>query len=342
MNKLSVHMRISGLTPTDEDVNSRQKAIVRLASAWSKIGNRNAITAKAAEIATALGGQGVPPQTLSMEVENAIQKFSAAFLSAERPLEVGVCAGMAANQVMVPKTGAGASGLAVPDVYSHALWLALSFQPVLQEEKREALRREILEDARQRSLDSSTKAREREIIPDVPELDTPIDEKGITTNFQKIASEIINPLQRNAVLDREELDFLWWAQLDRSRILGRRLADIPEATRLVTMGIEGAALLRRFPADVHREIVLRTVDADPELDLGELVKAIGGDLAALVERIPAKVTATPAVYPLLNALVTGASEGEGAQEKRKASTWGCRALLETAMARMTSEGRGQR
>ncbi|NFV79881.1 GTPase-associated system all-helical protein GASH [Magnetospirillum aberrantis] len=340
MSRLSVHMRISGLSPSNEDVDSRQKAVKQLAAAWGKIDNSPQIIAKAAEIADSLGGDGTPPESLAEEIEDAVQKHASAFLSSERPLEVGVCAGMAALSVIEEKPGTG--GWTRADIYSNALWLSLAFQPALPEEKREALRREVLERARERSLESANRAREREPVPEVQDLEITVDsERKATSDFKEIVAEIVDPLRRNAALDREELDVLWWAQLGRSRVLGRPLSDIPEATRLVTMGIEAANLLRRLPADVHREIVLRTVDADPELDLRELVEVIGQDRDALIGWIPEAVTSAPTVYPLLNALFTGLFSGEGVKEKRKASTWGCRALVECTLARLVTKGPGR-
>ncbi|HLO78906.1 MAG TPA: GTPase-associated system all-helical protein GASH [Magnetospirillum sp.] len=340
MSRLSVHMRISSLSPSNEDVDSRQKAVKQLAAAWGKINDIPQILAKAAGVSAALSGDGTPPATLSDEVEAAVQKHASAFLSSERPLEVGVCAGMAVLSVIEGKPGT--SGWTIADLYSNALWLSLAFQPALPEEKREALRREVLERARERSLESANKARERETVPKVRDIDITVDsERKTTTDFQEIVAEVIDPLRRNAALDREELDFLWWAQLGRSRVLGRLLSDIPEVTRLVTMGIEGAGLLRRLPADVHREIILRTIDVDPELDLGELVERIGPDRTALAARIPETVTSAPTVYPLLNALLTGAFSGDGVTKKRKASTWGCRALVECTLARLACEGPGR-
>jgi hypothetical protein len=310
MDSLAVHMRITGLSVSNEDVDSRRKAVAQLSSVWGRIKSPSEIVAKAATIAAALGGDGSSPAALSSEIERAVQKHASAFLSSERPLEVGVCAGIAAlSMLSSPLAGDGRSML-----YSNALWSALSFQPCLREEKREALRHELLERARTRSLESAEKAREREQVQDTQDLEVTIGDGMVTTNFKKFVTGVIEPLRRNAALDREELDFLWWSQLDRSRLLRRRLVDIPEATRLVTMGIEGAALLRGLPADVHREIVLRTVDADPELDLRELLGTIADDRQALAEKIPDVITNAPGVYPLLNTLVKGEATTEGAAD----------------------------
>lgn len=338
MDNLSAHMRITGLTPSNEDVNSRRAAISQLATNWGKLRDLDQILTKASAIAEALWGDGMPRIDLGDEIQAAVQKHASAFLYLERPLEVGVCAGMAAISIM--KRPVGTSGWTVDDVYSNALWSILGFQSPLAEEKRERLRREVLELARQRSLESANKAREREVVADPVDLVVTISEQNkTTTNFGKAARDSIEALRRNAALDREELDFLWWVQLNRSCLLDRPFAGIAEATRLVASGIEAAGHLRRLPAQVHRDLVLRTVDANPEFSLAELLAAIGGDRTTLIAPFStSNALSHPTVFPLLHALSTGEVEGGGAAVRRKASTWGCRALLEGALARMMETG----
>ena len=338
MDNISVHMRITGLTPSNEDVDSRRSAASHLATSWGKIKDVGEIFKKVAAIAEALGNDGTPPTNLGDEIQTAVQKNASAFLYSERPLEVGVCAGMAAISIL--KQPVGTHGWTIPDVYSNALWSTLSFQPPLAEEKRENLRREVLELARQRSLDSANKARERVTVIDPIDLVVTIDEENkATTNFRKAAQDSIEALRRNAALDREELDFLWWVQLNRSRLLDHPFAGIAEATRLVASGIEAAQHLRRLPAEVHRDVVLRTVEENPELDLTELIAEIGGNRAALVGHFSDSTALShPTIFPLLHALSTGAVSGDGAAVKGKASEWGARALLETALARMMGTG----
>jgi len=335
MEKLALYMRMTGLAVSNEDVDSRQKAIAELATTWGKITSPLTIAEKAADISSALGGD--PPASLSAEVEKAVQKRASAFLSSESPLEVGICAGGAGMSVITQDSAANGWTTAV--VYSNALWLALSFQPSLSQDKREQLRRDVLDRAVEASLKSANACRARVAVPDVSELSIEIAEAKASANLKKVIGGTIDALRRNAALDREELDFLWWSQTGRSRVLNRRLVDIAEPTRLVAMGIEAVAQLRRLPADVHREIVLRTIDADPELDLIELLEAIGPDRAALAARTPrTAVDAAPSVYPLLSALAGGNANIPGADVKRAVSDWAGRALLEAAMARFTVEG----
>src|SRR3546814_20329079 len=77
------------------------------------------------------------------------------------PLDVGVCAGLAIVSIL--RTAPSTSGWTTADVYSNAVWSALAFQPPVTEEKREKLRREVLDLAQQRSRSAANKVRERSV-----------------------------------------------------------------------------------------------------------------------------------------------------------------------------------
>jgi hypothetical protein len=245
---------------------------------------------------------------------------------------------MAVMSVMQPEPGNG--GWTTIDVYSNALWSALGFQAPLADEKREALRLEVLNRARERSLVSANRARTRDAVPDLADLTVTLGEENkITHNLKKAISVPLDALARNAALDREELDFLWWVQTKRSKLLQKPLASIPEAVRLVAVGVEGGGNLRRLPADVHRDIVLGTVDQDPVLTLSALLGEIADDRPKLAAGIPMdSVKVAPTVFPLLHALTTGAVAAGDGGPARPASEWGARALLETGLARMSRGG----
>ena len=187
---------------------------------------------------------------------------------------------------------------------------------------------------------SAEKARARADVPDPSAVKITIDASSVvTSNFKEAMTSTIEALRRNAALDREELDFLWWAQLGRSRLLNKQLSALTEPTRIVAAGIEGARMLRRLPCEVHREIVLRALDQDPELDLAELLAALGDDRAVLgAPFIEGSVAAHPTVFPLLHALATGEIDESGASAKRHVSEWGERALLEAGLAKMMLQG----
>lgn len=338
MDNLPVHMRITSLTPTNEDVDARRAAIGELSATWGKTTDVGKILSKAEMIAESLGGDGQPNEHLGLEVQEALQKHASAFLYTESPLDVGVCAGVAALTILGGPPGA--DGWTTVDVYSNALWSVLSFQPTLTEDKRENLRREVLDLAQQRSRSAADKARERIIVPDMGDLTVTItDGAKSTTTFKKATGATIEALRRNAALDREELDFLWWVQLNRSRLLKRPISAMAEPLRLIATGIEAASHLRRLPADLHYDLVLRTIDEDPELDLKELIKVIGDDRKLLIAAFnTARAANHSSVFPLLHALATGEVDGSGTDNKRKVSIWAGRALLEACLSRMCDNG----
>lgn len=338
MDNLPVHMRITSLTPTNEDVDARRAAIRKLSTTWGKISEIGKILSKAEMIAGSLGGDGQPHKDLGVEVQEVLQKHASAFLYTESPLDVAVCAGVATLSILGGDPGT--SGWTIADVYSNALWSALAFQPVLSEEKREKLRREVLDLAQKRSQLSAEKARDRIPVPDMGDLAVTLTDgsKPITT-FKEATAATIEALRRNAALDREELDFLWWVQLNRSRLLKRAFGNMAEPLRLVVSGIEAASHLRRLPADLHCSLVLRTIDDDPELDLKALIELIGDDRELLATAFnSSRASQHSSIFPLLHALATGELEISGAEVKRKLSTWAGRALLEAGLCRMCDNG----
>lgn len=328
---LAQHMRISGLQVLDEDVNSRRQAANDLKTKWLKTTKFDALFKRAEEIAIAIGSEGAPPQNLCAEVETAIQVHASAFLSSERPTDVGVCAAAAFAAML--EGGLKADGWTNVNVVATALWSALAFRGPLQDSKREALRVEILNAARDRSMQAAEEARERSEVTDFAEFSVADDDAQTKAAFKKATDATIKALRRNAALDREEIDFLWWTLVSRSRILKRPFSKIDEPVRLVAAGIEAASYLRRLPCDVHRELVMRHVDDDPKTDLPGLLASIGEDRVQLVDELAkdALITANPGVFPLLQALLSGQAGAVGSAEQRSSSEWGARALLEASL-----------
>lgn len=339
MSALANHMRITGLQVTNDDVDSRSAAIKSLRISWGKIKTIDDIFSKVAEVSAALGGDGMPSESLGKEVEVAVQKKASAFLYADRPLDVGIVAGMVAIDLMAvaPEN----SGWLIADVWAAALWSGLSFQQPLADEKREELRMFVLRAACDRSKAGAVKARERVIVPDFQAVTFVAgSEVELGANIKAATGPTIEALRRNAALDREELDFLWWAQLQRSRLLKRPLDAIDEVARVVASGIEAATYLRRFPCDVHREIVLRTISLNPHVTLAGVLKALNEDretLAAVyVKGLP---SGAETLLPLLSAIISGeVVDSSSVSLERSAEDWGARALLEAALINMWSSG----
>lgn len=341
MQNFAQHMRIVGMGVTDNEVDTRKAAAQELTAAWQKGRDIPVVLADAVDVADALSGSGTASERLGAEVQRLVQDQGASsFLYEERPLEVGVVAGVAAAAVVAKPSG----NWTVGEILAAALWSALSFQAPVGDTKREALRREVLDAAAERSRQSAELARERAPVADFSDLAITAAAEGgkITSTFAKATKGPVDAFRRNAALDREEVDFLWWALLGRSRLLKRPLAGLPEAVGVVAAGIEAAAHLRRFPCDVHHDLVLRTLQDDPELDLAELHDAIGDDRTVLGRDFAGgHVASFPKVFPLLHSLATGQTGIEGHAIKRRASEWGARALLEAGFNRILVHGIGK-
>ena len=352
MENLAIHMRITGLHVSNDDVDTRRSAIRELSVEWQKGKTIDLSLATATGIAQALQDKA-PPAALGVEIQAAVQKHASAFLYEESPFEVGIVAGMAFVEIAKAKPKA-TNEWTTAEVLCAGVWSALSYQQPLTEMKREALRSEVLKTAEDYVAHAGEASRGRSQVDDFEALaimlaaptkkegETDVDPKALPTassNFAKATFATVAALRRNAALDREELDFLWWAQLSRSRLLNKQLVSLAEPVRLVAAGIEGAAHLRRLPCEVHRDIALKTLDKDPELDLNKLLSMIGAEREKIAARyVGGLATKWPTVFPLLNALVTGHSGAPGNAVKRRASTWGARALLEAGMIQYFGTG----
>ena len=343
MNRAAVHMRIVSLNPTNEEVDACKAAAAKLSKTWGRSRNKAVMLEKASQIAAALGGDGTPPETLGSEVEGAIQSHASAFLYTERLLEVGICAGIGAMNLLAGP--ANSTGWANADALAGALWSALGFQLPLEDDRREALRKEVLDTAQSRTMETAEGARQRTSVSDFGQFHiTEGNRTQVPSNFKRATGATIDALRRNAALDREELDFLWWSQLGRSKLLDRSLSEINESVRLVALGIEAVRHLRHLPCEVHRDVVLRALETNPESDLNELITMIGEDRTALgtaYGTADSVVGRAPDVFPLLSALAAGSTSGDGAGVKRPASEWGARALLEGALVKLFSTGPAQ-
>lgn len=336
MNKLAVHMRIANLNVSDDEVRTRALAIQTLLTAWRELDVLGALIKKAGEIAHSLHGNGMPLVELGLEVESAIQKHAPAYVYTERPLDVGICAALAAFEMI--SSDDEQTDTSSRDMFAATLWSALGYLPPLGETRRDTLRIELLDACRSRCAEAADSAREREEVDDLDEVEDGEEEADEDIEeFKRVAGQAIASLKRNAVLDREELNFLWWVQLHRSRLLKKQLAQIPEEVRLVACALEGAKQLKALPAEVHRDLVLRTLDADPHLDHEQLLDAIGTDREALNSAYGAVdiIRQVPSAFPLLNSL-RGMDKlaGDGAKLSRPSSEWATRALLEAAVVQL--------
>lgn len=331
MSIMAKYARIFWAEPTDGDVAARNRSVETLRKNFGALKPRAAI-AIAAALVDALNGVELPPE-LSKTIEKAISDESPAFELSGHELQAAVCGAVAALDLArsAPLTTGGWAG---PDAMAAALWSGLALQNTLDIALVEVLRTDLLEACRHRVLTVAKRARARQDVPDVGVLTIPepdLVEGKAQTAYKRATAPVIKALKENADLDREEIDFLWWALSDHSELFNCPFSEKGEMSRAIAVGIEGASKLRRLPSDGHRHVVLRQVGESETLTLENLVTSLAHDRACLAEQfVNSWAMAYPSVFPLVNALPPD-GKLHNSTVSLDARGWGARALLEAAI-----------
>ncbi|WP_342723938.1 GTPase-associated system all-helical protein GASH [Bradyrhizobium sp. B097] len=351
MTHIATHIRIFASDPSDELVEKRTAAIGEIAGIFKGRRQVGELLQTANDLAVAVQQGGKLSAALTGTIEGAIRKTSTAFVAEGHELEMLVCGMSGALQAVSGSAALLHGAVSIPDVLSFGLWSALSYQKPRTEPKIEQLRNELLQsahghcaavarDSRQRIKVSDPEFKEAPKKEEEPE--TPFDASAMKEGLKPFKDAIAN-LRSNAAVDREEIDLLWWVLSDWSSLLGRRFSDekVGDAAAAVASGIEAGRMIRRAPAEAHRHLILRYVPTGKDLSLIELLTAIGGDRTALAPtEAETYISNCPAVFPLSNALRTGAASDPRAKIKRPLGDWAARALLESSIAHLCSNNTG--
>lgn len=353
MVNIAKHIRIFNTDPSDDLVDKRTAAITKLAAV---LGNKARLP-EILQLANSVAAGVIDPNrlgtTLATEVEAAIKERSTAFDRDGNELEVLICLLLAMCQ-QLENHETDATLRSSNESRAAAVWSALSFQSSRSEPKLEALRDELMAKAQTLVLASGENGRRRLEVPgfsieggDESEEGEESQEEGIARfkeDFMAGTEATIVALRRNADLDREELDLLWWALGDWSGLLDKRLSTLSAPTATVTCGIEIGRTLRKFPASAHKHLALRNIADEAEsLNLSELVEAIGTQKEKLLSAFDNRqwLSEFPEVFPLLHALQTGKTSAAGSDQKRSLRDWGARALLETSILFVRANDRAE-
>ena len=306
------YVRIFDLEPSDDVIRDCAGVITEIRSRLLKRKSASGLFAFMDGICRFFDDCVVVSEALSTQVEDVIKKRRSSYLHSHGDLEAAVC-GTAAVFDAITRGPATKRWLvwSAADVFASSLWSALSFLPRASNRRLEALRRQTVDAARCRHLESSVSARTRYDIPRFNEMDC----EGWSAG---IACKRLKELQFNAVLDREEIGVLRWVQADESEILGSSLKLLPEEIRAVVAGVELGMIMRAPPAQFHRDLCGRGLEQGPYHDLVQLVGQLGNHSASLVASCgdASLVEAAPSVFPILSALLYDDLKRPGAGVRR--------------------------
>ena len=342
MINIAMHVRIFDPSPSDDLVTKRTQAVTTLSSGYGRRQSVLSTLQAANDLARATEEGGELSEPLAMQIEKAVRQSATAFIAEGQELQTTVC-GLLAALHLLDRTPSETVNVVNRDVMAIGLWSALSFQtPVTG--KLETLRSELLNKARENVLRKAMSSRHRLDVPDA-KLTTPAeyDPTGLRKALQTGFNSTTEALRRNAILDREEIDFLWWVLTDWSDLLCRRFSNSndPEATALAS-GLEAGRRLRSLPVDAHYRLVLRHVGDTRPLNLEELLRAVGADFERLTETLSGNsvVGKFPVIFPLLTSLQSGSATGAYTEISRSLQDWAGRALLESAAAQVVTQFQG--
>lgn len=337
MSRMAKYAQIIWPQPTDVDVLARNHAVDTLISELSELTTRQAVEAADSIAASLVGGE--LGSLLGPKAERAISAKSAAFVLDGNELQAVICLAVA-SLVLVQNEPIENDGWNPADALAASLWSALTFQDQLEHPKMEDLRKDLIEACRTRVRDVAHASRQRHDVPDVGNLTIPegdVAGSRANTAYKRATAPVIRALKDNQDLDREELDFLWWALSGYSTLLEEPLSDRDPFCRAVASGLEGATLLRRLPGDGFRHVVLRGVEKTDGRKLPGLVEELSAEREGLGNQFDGSwCMQFPCVFPLITTLVSGEA-ADGCTIEFDARDWGARALLEASIVAM--EGR---
>lgn len=339
MPDVARHARIFATNPDDDFVTKRMAAVKDIASRLIRKKDVPNIIRTANDLVAAVEAKAPISQTLSDDVAACIAKVAPSFIAQGNALQILACAMLGALQV-IENGKPGTQTLNVVDVWAVSIWCGLSYQAARSDLKLEALRIDLIDAARNHTAAAAAAARTRLDVPDLGWTNPDAAEAAkIGAAFQAGAKQTVDALRYNAVLDREEVDYLWWALGNWSEILGRPFSEITRpTTAAIAGGLEAATRLRRMPGESHKHLALKHVMGVQQLSAGDLIDELADDRTRLAVNLAQHeiLDACPQVFPVLTLLSSGKPSGLGAKIKRSIGEWTARAFLECSALRVTS------
>ncbi len=331
MSDVATFVRIFEASPSDDFVTKRIQAAKDIASRYLKKNSSiDQLISVADNIAASADDVAGVDGAFADEIAKLINAQSQSFVRDGHDQELAAMMLIGAHHVFAGTRSPNAA-LTSNDVLAGALWSALSYQAASDEPKFEALRKAVLERASRWAMDAAEGSRRRVPLAEVAvKLPENPDINAVPGLIKAATQNALASLRDNAVLDREEINMLWWALGDHSPVFNGALSKAPEHVGAVVGGVELAALLKRMPADAHRHLVVRHTKSTKRYVLGDVIEALGAHRDVLVAPYLGKTVLKdcPYVFPLMTGLLAGSSDED---IKLTASDWGARALLEAAL-----------
>ena len=334
MAEIAKYVRIFNANPSDDFVAKRVLAVNAIEAAIKKKASANEILEFSNGLVSAIERPDQTNAVVNSVSVAALKKHSAAFVPDDEQLQLLTCTLLAVIQYL-EKAKAYAQKPNSEFILAVALWSGLSFQtPVQNQEKLESLRLEVLQTATKIAQDISHSSRNRkETKPRTP-ITAPSANTfaAFITDLEASYGKLIDAYRTNAILDREELDILWWILGGWSTLCNQQISSLNPVQTVLVSSIEIGKLLKRFPATSHTHLVCRGISQGEEYTAQELVALLGEVRQQLIVNFDSKEVSShfPKIFPV-SGLLLHPNELPTVDLKRQLREWGSRLLLELSL-----------
>lgn len=339
MADVAKFIRIFSPNPDDIYVSKRVTAINAIETVIKKNSTVDGILEFANELVSALGKPSETSTAINNVAVNALKKSSTSFVADEEQLQLLTCTLVATLQYL--EKAKGFKQNTSPEfVLAIALWSGLSFQePLVSMERMELLRLELLTVASKMVEDVSLTSRDRIAtkVRQAPVAPTESTWLAFIENVEASYGSTIDVLVSNAILDREEIEILWWILGGWSNLCKVQIASLNPVQMVFVTSFEIGKLLKRFPAQAHTFLACKGVQHDEEYNGVEILEQLGDLHDILVSKINSKdiIVKYEKIFLVGNFLVNKV-EVSGLEKKRTINEWASRTLLEISLLNITN------
>jgi hypothetical protein len=334
MSNSAKYIRIFNASPDDEYVNKRTAAIKAITDKFKKLKTIDELMGLCEDLCRAFLNEEKLPDNLVEIVGKALSDQSSSFVVEEQGLQVATCSLIAVLDYLSKTSISGPLSVTVTDVIAASLLSGMSFMtPDFARPKLDELRQEIVKESGRICGDSSIIARDRLAIKELTTITEGGDFASNNKNLISAISPLIKALTTNAVLDREEINILWYMLDDTSEILKSKFEELNVGQAAIVRGIEISTLLRRLPTSAHFLIAQRSLPTVGEYNTSELKAELGEKLVPITDFLsdyPA-IKKYPNIFPLFSSLLDEDARFLGAEIKRSLQSWTNIALLEGSL-----------
>jgi len=333
MAEIAKYIRIFNAAPTDDFVSKRITAVNAIENAIKKKVTTKDVLDFANGLLMALENSGNSNDVVNSVSIVALKKSSTAFVAEDESLQLITCTMLATLQIL-EKARAYDQKPSPEYILAAALWNGLSFQkPIADKERLEALRIELLQKATKIATDISETARSRKETKPRNIISVPSDNTFAThlTNVEASYGKLIDAMRINSILDREELDILWWTIGGWSSICSKQISALNPIQTCMVSSVEVGLLLRRFPSKAHTFLACKGADQNREFTDAEIIEHMGEELPKINVIINTNETlAYKKVFPV-SSLLINPNDIEANNIKRPLHEWSARLLIEFSL-----------